>query len=457
MVIVDKHGKIQLVNRQTEKIFLYNRDELIGKPVEMLIPNTKRGLHKNHVKKYFEQPTNRPMGVGLELLGLRKNGDTFPVEISLSPIDGTEGTFVTAAIRDITERKQAEKIMGEMASIVAFTEEAIISTTPDGQVISWNNGAEKLYGYTSTEIIGKHIKTIIPVDLIDEELKIFKQVNTGTPTKNYETTRIKKDGGRLDISLTISPIRNKEGKIIGLSKIAHDISERKRKEEEILFLNEELESFTYSVSHDLRAPLRSIHGYSQILIDDYGDKIDEEGKRVTQVIINNAKRMGQLIDDLLDFSRLSRKDLSFSHTNMNQVVNQAIKELNVNLDDGKITIVINELIPTKMDRSMILQVWINLISNAIKYAQQREEIKIEINSYIDKNEICYRISDNGTGFDMKYVDKLFNVFQRLHKIHEYHGTGVGLAIVKRIINKHGGKVWAEGQLNKGATFYFSLP
>lgn len=219
-------------------------------------------------------------------------------------------------------------------------------------------------------------------------------------------------------------------------------------------VNKELEAFSYSISHDLRAPLRSIDGYAKVLFEDYGDKLNADGQQVLAVIMNNAKRMGRLIDDLLEFSRIGRKDISKGLVDMQSLVQNIIQELP---SDTQAKIKVGNLYAVKGDYSMLQQVWINLIDNAIKYSSKNQNAAIAISAAKENNNIIYQISDNGAGFDMQYVHKLFGVFQRLHKTKEFEGTGVGLALVQRIIQKHDGRVWAEAAVNKGATFYFSLP
>jgi signal transduction histidine kinase len=233
----------------------------------------------------------------------------------------------------------------------------------------------------------------------------------------------------------------------------------KHAEQETTKINSELESFTYSVSHDLRAPLRSINGYAQILKEDYSDKIDEEGNRTIDVISKNAKRMGQLIDDLLGFARLGRQELRKSKINMDDLVKSVLEEL---LDQQKGREVLLDIKPLRAslgDINMVRQVWVNLLSNALKYSQKKEVSKIEVNcrEQMDSDEIVYCVKDNGAGFDMQYQDKLFGVFHRLHKTEDFEGTGVGLALSKRIIDRHQGKIWAEAKVNEGAVFYFSMP
>ncbi len=219
-------------------------------------------------------------------------------------------------------------------------------------------------------------------------------------------------------------------------------------------VNKELEAFSYSISHDLRAPLRSIDGYAKILFEDYGDKLSADGRQVLLVIMNNAKRMGRLIDDLLEFSRIGRKDISKGVVDMQSLVQNIMLELPADIQSR---IEVGTLPTARGDYNMLQQVWINLIDNAIKYSSKNQNAAVTISAVKENNHIVYQISDNGAGFDMQYVHKLFGVFQRLHKTKDFEGTGVGLALVQRIIQKHDGRVWAEGSVNKGATFYFSLP
>ncbi len=236
----------------------------------------------------------------------------------------------------------------------------------------------------------------------------------------------------------------------------NDITRRKKIEEELQIANQELESFSYSVSHDLRAPLRALSGYSKILIEDYSEKLDEEGKQTIQAITHNAERMGMLIDDLLAFSRLGRKEVVKTEVDMKKLVESIV------LESSKMTphdaiIKVGELPLVNGDYALLHQVIFNLISNAVKYSSKQKSPLIEISSEEESDEIVISVKDNGVGFDMQYANKLFGVFQRLHARQEFEGTGVGLAIVKRIIARHGGKVWAEGKVNEGAEFYFSLP
>lgn len=258
--------------------------------------------------------------------------------------------------------------------------------------------------------------------------------------------------------------------IIANKELAFQNEEKKKRSVELIDSNkevgelekrvkertEDLESFSYSVSHDLRTPLRAINGYAKMLGEDYGTVLDTEGKRLLGEVRNNAKKMGVLIDDLLTFSRLGRKGITKSNVDMNKLIETVLSEINQSTTHNA-EIKFSNLLPAVADNNLLQQVITNLLSNAIKYSSKKENPLIEIKSVQKNDELTYSVSDNGTGFDMQYVNKLFGVFQRLHSDEEFSGTGVGLAIVQRIIHKHDGKVWAEGKEGQGATFFFSLP
>jgi len=221
--------------------------------------------------------------------------------------------------------------------------------------------------------------------------------------------------------------------------------------------NKELETFAYSVSHDLRTPLRAIDGFSRILIEDFTEKLDDEGRRVLNVIRNNTGRMGQLIDDILSFSRLGRKEMSLLEIDMGKLARSVFDELKPTVNDRNVELIIDTLPPSQGDRAMIRVVIVNLINNAIKFTRPREIARIEIGGSAEDHENIYFIKDNGVGFDMNYQNKLFGVFQRLHSQDEFEGTGIGLALVKQVITRHGGHVWADGKVDEGAVIHFTLP
>ena len=378
-------------------------------------------------------------------------------------------------ISDITDYFVVQEKVNHLAAIVQSSDDAIIGKDLLGTVTSWNSGAEKLFGYLEIEMIGHSIQKVIPPDHQEEEIQILAKMKQGDRVQNFETVRLTKSGQPIDVSVTISPIFDSLGNIIGASKVARDITERKKAQQEIISLNEtleqrvsertseleaaykELEAFSYSVSHDLRAPLRAVQGFTNILLEDYESFLDDEGKRICNIISSSATQMGQLIDDLLNFSRIGRTSMYPGFLDMTFIVSAAIEENVYIIDKERIEFSMGKLHNAYGDANLIRVVWNNLVSNAIKYSSKKPFSKITIGSKQDENMITYCISDNGTGFDMQYAHKLFGVFQRLHSEIEFPGTGVGLAIVHRIILRHGGNIWAEAEVGKGAKFFFSLP
>jgi PAS domain S-box-containing protein len=334
----------------------------------------------------------------------------------------------------------------------------------------------QMLGYTEDELTKFTFADITPQYQVNTDKYYVEAMARGEVTQ-YVTEKqyLKKDGQLFWGHLVTTPIHNKEGNIVYYIAMVQDITEKKRAEEEIkqlnanlekrveertaqlLIANKELEAFSYSVSHDLRAPLRAIDGFTSILLEDYNTKLDDEGKRVCSVIRENSQRMGQLIDDLLSFSRLSRTEMQCFQIDMTKLVNSIYLELTTPEMRQKIDFRLGKLHNALGDPAMLKQVWINLISNAIKFTSKHERVVISITSKTQNGSIVYCIKDNGAGFDMKYADKLFGVFHRLHNVKEFEGTGVGLAIVKRVVQRHGGEVWATGETDKGATFFFSLP
>jgi PAS domain S-box-containing protein len=332
------------------------------------------------------------------------------------------------------------------------------SLDKDGYFIDINKTLLTWLGYTDKSEVKGNLKfeNIISPQGLQQFLANFSTFKEKGFVHNLEFDFLRKDGSILPVILSSTAVFDENGEFVRSRTTTFDNTIRKEADIRIRTLNQELEAFTYSVSHDLRAPLRSIDGYSRVLQEDYEEKLDTEGKRVIKVIMTNAKRMGQLIDDLLDFARLGRKEVSKTPLDMTPIVNNIATEL-IRDKENSPEMIIHPLLPSSVDMDMIKQVWINLISNAIKYSGKNPKPCIEVSSYERGHEICYEVKDNGVGFDMQYADKLFGVFQRLHKIQDFEGTGVGLAIVKRIVARHNGQVWAEGKLNEGAKFCFTIP
>jgi PAS domain S-box-containing protein len=911
MIAADREGRINLANVRAQELFGYPEEELLGRPIEMLVPERFRGGHGNHRQRFLAEPTSRPMGAGRDLFGLHKDGHEVPIEIGLTPYKSSEGLFTLALIVDITERKLMEETRAQLAAIVESSDEAIIGKTLDGIITSWNEGAERVYGYVAAEVVGRPISILIPPDLIDELPAILNRMRMGESINHYETARLRKDGQRINVSLTLSPIRDSAGNISGASTIARDITERKRAEEQITYqayllenvndavigsdensiirfwnqgaerifgwkaeevlgrsgaeilrsellntnretvlkilaeqgrwrgeaifyrkdgsqvimevssitlrdangpitgyvsvnrditerkqaeeelrknaartqaladisgtlatvhldyqavldaaarrtteligdacsirlvsddgqwlelaslyhpepktlaflreilgtnplrtdtgsvaqiiqtgrpmlipvispeqlraivpatawsilehisihslltvplraqggvlgtltltrnqpdrpytsedeaflqdladraalsianarlhaamqelnngleqrvvertsalsqansllqmmldhmpdqiyfkdaqsrfirnsrsqakalglsdpaeavgksdfdffphaqqsyekeqeimrsgkplvdeeervvwpdgretwvsttkiplpdesgqiigtfgisrditerkraevalqkakleleaANKELEAFSYSVSHDLRSPLRTIDGFSQALLEDYADQLPAEGQNHLMRVRAATQRMGQLIDDLLNLSRVTRASMKLVPVDLSQLARSIVAELQRTQPERRVNFKITPNLKASGDPGLLRAVLENLLNNAWKFTSKREQAEIEFGSKHENDETVYFIRDNGAGFDMAYADKLFGAFQRLHAMTDFSGTGIGLATVQRIIHRHGGRIWAEGAVDQGATFFFTLP
>lgn len=378
---------------------------------------------------------------------------------------------------NLMKRKKAEKQNKEseeqIQTIFKFAPDAVITMDGDGRIANWNPKAETLFGWSVEEVIGKPLSDIIIPrryrDAHKHGLRHFIHSGEGPLlNKQVEVQALHKNGNEVDIALSISPTTVKEKHLfVGFVR---DITEQKAAQERIILLNadltqnndkleaanKELDAFSYSVSHDLRAPLRAIHGYTKMLSEDYVDKFDDDAKQMMDAVLRNAGKMGRLIDELLAFSRLGKKNLQITTLDMTKLATTVVNDIRYSLRFIKANIVILPLHPANGDAGLVSQVFANLISNAIKYSGLKDSPEIEIGWRKEGSKPVYYVKDNGVGFDMRYYDKLFGVFQRLHRDEEFEGTGVGLALVRRIITRHGGNVWAEAEIDKGATFYFSL-
>lgn len=389
------------------------------------------------------------------------------------------GNLIYAAARDITERKQAEaKLRTSEARYRALVQsqiDLISRYLPDTTLTFVNEAYCKFYGKTPEELIGQSYLTMVAPGFHQQALKETENFVKDPRPISGEYLNYRWDGQECWIHWILQGIVDDDGRLVEIQATGRDITPLKRAEEEIRKLNQELEqrvaertaqleaanreleAFSYSVSHDLRAPLRAVDGYTRILEEDYQAILDAEGQRVCAVIRQQTQRMGELIDDLLAFSRLGRAQMEAASIDMTPLVTSVFQELTTPEDQARINFHLGPLPPAQGDPTMIRQVWLNLLANAIKFSARRERAIIEVSGCQAGGENIYSVRDNGAGFDMQYAAKLFGVFQRLHSEREFEGTGVGLALIQRIIHRHGGRVWAEGVVDQGAIFYFTVP
>ena len=358
-----------------------------------------------------------------------------------------------------------------LASIVESSDDAIVSNSIDGLITSWNPAAERIYGYPAEEAVGQDGLFVLDGDLRREESEILsafvasQSSNGGNHSLNRETVQRRKDGTKFPASVTVTAVRDDDGSLIGTSSIARDITKQQRAAAELRSrmddlerVNHNLETFTYSVSHDLRAPLRSLAGFSSALMEDCGDDLGDVGREYAERIQGASERMAALIEDLLTLSRLWRTETQeVQAVDLSAEVARIADELQLSAPDRHVQFTIQDAVWAPADRVLIRSVLENLIGNAWKFTSRRENASIEFGTMpVQDAGICCYVRDNGAGFDPAYVDKLFAPFERLHSTNEFAGTGVGLASVLQIVERHGGRAWAEGAVGKGATFYFTL-
>jgi len=584
MVIVDQQGKMVLVNSQTEKIFSYPKEEIMGQFIELLIPQWTPAIYGAGAQKVFAESYMPSTDERIQLTALRKDGTEFPVEISLSPIETDHGTLLSSAIRDVSDRKQVEQSKAQLAAIVESSHDAIYSIDLKGMIRTWNESAEKMFGYSKEEAIGRPNAIIVPTDCLKQEKTIINMVMAGGKAEHFETVRLTKHGNLIPISITVSGIKDEFGKIIGVSKISRDIKEQKRindllqSQAELLDLthdtvivrdldgtirywnhgaqemygftreeavgrishdllktefpkpladweqelldkgrydcelihftkdgksvivssrqtvktdangapcaileinnditeqkkaqlqllaiaeelknsNAELEQFASVASHDLQEPLRGVSGCLELLEEKYKGKFDEQADALISHAINGASRMHTLIRDLLTLSRINTRGKTIQSFDLTTALEQALENLGAAIKDSQAIITHDNLPVIEGDHAQIARLFQNLIANAVKFSADRSP-RINIKAERQNEHWLFAVCDNGIGFKREYSDIIFLPFKRLHSRDKYPGTGIGLAICKKIVERHGGNIWAESELGKGAIFYFSIP
>ena len=469
MVVVDQVGEIVLLNVQAEKRFGYHRDELVGQKLKNIIPEGFAERLIADALRSDEDALAQQIGTGIELIGRRKDGSDFPIEIMLSPLESAEGILVTAAIRDISVRKEAEKHLAQMEGryrgLLEAAPDAMVVVNQGGEIVLLNVQAEKQFGYRRDELLGQKVKNIIPEGfaerLVADALRsvedaLAQQIGTG-----IELTARRKDGSEFPIELMLSPLKSAEGTLV--TAAIRDIATRKKAEanllqkvEELNRSNEELGQFAYIASHDLQEPLRMVASYTQLLARRYKGKLDSDADEFISFAVDGASRMQRLIKDLLAYSRVGTKAKDLLDTPSEAALQQALINLRGALEESGAQVTHDPLPIVLADEMQLIQLFQNLVGNAIKYQNPgipRVHISAARNG---EKRWTFSVRDNGLGIDSQYFEKIFGMFQRLHKREEFEGTGVGLAICKKIVERHGGSISVESQLGRGSTFCFVL-
>jgi len=469
MVVVNQRGDIVLVNVQAEKRFGYRRDELLGQKVKNIIPEGFAERLIADDARSAAEALAQQIGTGIELSGRRKDGSEFPLELMLSPLESTEGILVTAAIRDISVRKAAERHLAQMEGryrgLLEAAPDAMVVVDQAGDIVLLNVQAEKQFGYRRDELLGQKVTNIIPTGfaerLVSDGLRsaedaLAQQIGTG-----IELSGRRKDGSEFPLELMLSPLESAEGTLI--TAAIRDISVRKAAEADLVQnvqdlnrSNQELEQFANIASHDLQEPLRMVASYTQLLSRRYKGKLDSDADEFIAYAVDGASRMQRLIQDLLAYSRVGSKGGNLRDISSDNALQQALQNLRGVIQDSG-ALVTHDPLPTVMaDEIQLIQLFQNLVGNAIKY-QKPGVPKVQISAARNgAKKWTFSVKDNGLGIESQYFERIFGMFQRLHKREEFAGTGIGLAICKKIVERHGGRISVESQPGSGSTFRFAL-
>ncbi|HKX44259.1 MAG TPA: PAS domain S-box protein [Burkholderiaceae bacterium] len=476
IVGADREGRIGLVNAEAERLFGYARSELVGQPVDCLVPPALRDEHGRRWAHLLADPTGRPEAVCRETLGLHESGRTLPIELGLTLLETPEQTFVLESITDVAERKAVESQLRRVQmlhqAIVDNAGCAIVSTDADGIITSFNPAAERMFGHAASEVVGLQTAEILhaaddgggsapAASSASGPLRGFAAVldrQGGEGARECEWTCVHKDGSRLPVLLSVTALHDADGPDAGHLALAIDISHRKRDEETLRAKNEELKTFAYTVSHDLKAPLRGIAGYAQELQRRHAEGLSERAQFCIAQIVYAAKNLDRLIDDLLSYSRIVAQVPQRGEFRLDELVRRILHDRSLALSEQSVELDLDvpPIVLSGWERGLH-QVLCNLIDNALKYSRDAQPPRMAVRARAAAGTCHFSVADNGIGFDMKYHDRIFGLFNRLVRANEFEGTGAGLAIVSKVLEKLGGRVRAESAPGRGATFFIDLP
>jgi PAS domain S-box-containing protein len=473
IITVDEEQRIVLFNNAAEKMFLYPAEDAVGMPLNHFIPDRFREAHSDHIRNFGQtNVSKRAMGALGAIFGLRADGKEFPIEASISQIESEGRKLFTVILRDITQRKNAEESLREQARILDLA--PVLIRDLDDRIVLWNTGAEQMYGWKREEALEKTVHTLLktkfPRPLEEIKAKVYARGHW-----EGELTHSTRAGKRIVVASHWVLHRDEYRKPKAILEVNNDITERRQAEEEIRRLNEdlenrvqertaqlqvankELEAFSYTVSHDLRAPLRQIHGFSEALLEDYEDQLDEQGREFLNELQAASHEMSELIDDMLELAQVSRGAMQHETVDLSAIARSVIAQIRKREPHRSVDVTVEEGLQARGDMRLLEVVLTNLLGNAWKFTSKRDQPVIHFGRQTQDGEPVFFIRDNGAGFEMELANKLFGEFQRLHSTSDFEGTGVGLATVQRIVHRHGGRIWAEGAVDEGASFYFTLP
>jgi PAS domain S-box-containing protein len=480
IITTDGDGTITFVNRAAERIFEQRSEELLGQKLTALMPEYLRHVHQASLKTYTTTGDRQlEYWECIELTGLKDGGIEIPVELSVSRFTKNGQHVFTCIVRDITERKQAQETLLRLAAIVESSSDAIIGKSLDGTIMTWNPGAKKLFGYSAAEAVGRNISIVVPADRAAEVQETLEAVRRSESTANYDTVRLNKDGIRMDVSITVSPMQDSAGRVIGASTIARDIAKQKQAEaqlkglaEDLIHSNRELQDFASVASHDLQEPLRKIQTFADDLAENSMSELNEECRDTLKRIQSAAGRMQRLINDLLSLSRVTSRAQPFVPVDLDNVAREVLSDLEVRINETGGRVDLSQMPTIEAEPLQMRQLFQNLVGNALKFHLPDRPPIVTVRGEIIASEaaldghgseaqppsLCkITVDDNGIGFDEKYCDRIFAMFQRLDGRNKYEGTGMGLAICRRIAEHHGGSITARSIAGTGSSFIVTLP
>lgn len=470
LILSDATGRITQVNKRAELLFGYARADFAGMQIEELVPEALRAAHVQHRTAFFKAPSERMMSVRDDLQGRHKDGRLIPIEVGLSPVKTADGVQVISAIVDISQWRESESALrrseARFRQVFETAPNALIMSDPSGTITMVNGTTEKLFGYAREELVGQSIDILVP-DSMRSAHAVQRSTYCSSPAVRRMSERDDlvgrhKDGRQIQLSIGLSPVDTEDGVQI-LSAVV-DISRRKAAEEalkreaaELAQRNKELDEFTYLASHDLQEPLRKLISFSDLLRQDIGGDLSEHAATDIDVISRSAQRMRTLVQDLLALSRSGKSEMKRARVPLDRLVEDALDALSVQIDSTGAVVTRDPLPEIEVDKTLITQVYQNLIGNALKFAAPDRNPAVHLAAEETDEGVRLSVIDNGIGIASEYSEKVFAPFKRLHSRSQKEGSGVGLSICRRAVERHGGRIWVESKEGTGSRFIFVLP